>query len=172
MERESSPTAVVLDTSVLINFLAVDRMDLMGRYSKHFVVTEHVQGEILDHYQERYQRFQRALQNNIIEEVRVDRIEELQTFALFSQSGRLGDGECSAIAIAVHRGLTLALDDRRARNETLRHHPDLSVTNTQDLMVSMIRDGLLDVADADTIKEEWEQHHSFRLKISSFAILA
>ena len=35
-------------------------------------------------------------------------------------------------------------------------------------MVSMIGEGLLDIVEADTIKDEWASRHRFRLKLESF----
>ena len=48
----TSPSAIVADTSVLINFLRVDRMDLIARHSHRFLVTDHVAGEVTDFYGE------------------------------------------------------------------------------------------------------------------------
>ena len=44
----------------------------------------------------------------------------------------------------------------------------LRVLTTQDLMVSMIGEGLLDIIEADSIKDEWAARHRFRLKLVSF----
>lgn len=164
-------TTLVLDTSVLVNFLAVDRLDLLAHYPALCVVTDHVRAEVLDFYHERYQRFQKALADQIILEVRVDRLDELQTFAELSQVKRLGLGECSAIAAAVHRHYHLALDDRRARNEAKRRFPSLTLQGTADIIVTSIEAGLLTLAEADAIKEVWAAEHSFRLKIVSFSDL-
>ena len=35
-----------MDTSVLINFLCIDRMDLIARHSHQFIVTDHVAAEV------------------------------------------------------------------------------------------------------------------------------
>ena len=35
-------------------------------------------------------------------------------------------------------------------------------------MVSMIGEGLLDIVEADSIKDEWATLHRFRLKLASF----
>ena len=48
----TSPSAIVADTSVLINFLRVDRMDLIARHSHRFLVTDHVAAEVTDFYGE------------------------------------------------------------------------------------------------------------------------
>ena len=66
---------------------------------------------------------------------------------------------------------TLAIDDKRASKEVAARCPTLNIITTQDLMVSMIQGGLLSVAEADAIKEEWASIHKFRLKIASFSEL-
>ena len=159
---------LVLDTSVLVNFLAVDRMDLLARYPARCLITDHVRGEILEHYSERFQRFQAALALQILSEQRVDRPDELVCFAALSKVNRLGLGECSAIALATQRRYELAIDDRRARNEALSRYPDLVVHRTEDIIISLLRANALPLEEADTLKETWANEHSFRLKISSF----
>jgi predicted nucleic acid-binding protein len=38
---------VILDTSILINFLAIDRVDLLGQYRRYrFLITAHVRSEV------------------------------------------------------------------------------------------------------------------------------
>ena len=167
MEQDHNPT-LVFDTSVLINFLAVGRMDLLALYPARCIVTDHVRGEILDHYQERFQRFQTALNNQTIEELRVDRPAELLTFVELRASGRLGYGECSAIALATHREFELAIDDRQARNAAKRLAPSLKTHTTQEIMLFLIRLGTITVEAADQIKDTWATEHRFRLKIASF----
>ena len=83
-------------------------------------------------------------------------------------SGRLGAGECSAIAVAVHRSLMLAIDDRQAIVQARRTDQTLHILTTQDLMVSMIDEGLLGIEEADRIRDDWAARHRFRLKIRSF----
>ena len=81
-------------------------------------------------------------------------------------AGRLGAGECSALAIS--RRYILAIDDRLATTHVRRADATLRILATQDLVVSMIREGLLDVVEADRIKQEWATRHRFRLKLDSF----
>lgn len=63
----------------------------------------------------------------------------------------------------------LFTDDRRAAKHALSLASNLLVLGTQDLVVEMIHQGFLSVAEADEIKKTWEKHHRFRLKIRSFA---
>ena len=165
---EFSGSILVSDASVLINFLRIDRMDLIAAVSYEFMVTDHIADEISEVYPEQQVRYQAALDRGAVAQVSLTDPGELELFAMLAASGRLGKGECSAIACAIHRGYALAIDDRRATREATARS-DLEIVRTQDLIVSMIKQNLLSIAEADAIKGEWEQRHRFRLTISSFA---
>lgn len=165
---QPSVSIIVSDTSVLVNFLRIDRMDLIARHSQDFVVTDHVVEEITNYYPEQQARFAAAVAAGTLQQVSVSEPAELALFGSLTASVRLGIGECSAIALAVHRGHILAIDDRRAMNEARRVSQSLRVLRTQDLMVSMIREELLGVDEADAIKDSWAMNHRFRLPFHSF----
>ena len=166
------PPPAILDTSALINYLRVDRTDLLGDLPQfHFLVTDHVRGEINDAYPRQVAALTAALRAGHFEEISVGSPEELTLFAELSATGRLGAGECSAIAAACARSYPLAIDDKRARSEALRRCPGIRLLNTPDLMVATIRAGLLNVAEADSIKDQWERDHRFRLTFGSFGEL-
>ena len=161
-------TVVITDTSVLINFLVLDRASLLARMPTHrFVVTDHVRAEITAHYHEQLQRLEQAFSAQILEEITVSDLAEVQLFAELTAKG-LGIGECSAIAVAVHRQLTLAIDDKQAIKKVASLGLNVSILTTESLMVLLIRQGALSVDDADTMKLEWETNHRFRLTFSSF----
>ena len=61
MNGEAQDVVVVTDTSVLVNFLCIDRMDLIARHSYRFMITSHVVEEITDHYPEQQARLNAAL---------------------------------------------------------------------------------------------------------------
>ncbi len=160
----------IIDSSTLINFLAVDRADLLEHNRRYrFLITEHVRGEISGAYPEQLARLANLLDRNIIEESPVTALNEIEVFARLAASNRLGLGECASIAAASERSLVLAIDDKRAKREASAFNPRLVIVNTPGLMVELIRDGIIDVAAADMIKATWETHHRFRLPISSFA---
>ncbi len=163
---------VLLDTSVLINFLAIDRVDLIASHPEYlFFVTEHVRSEVTTHYGEQLVRLEKALSDGGLEETRVESIEELALFAELSQNPRLGLGECAAIAAAVTRTQSLAIDDKAARKAAIDRSPKLVVLDTQAMVLSLICSGALAVEEADAIKEIWGRECCFRLKIASFADL-
>lgn len=162
---------VIADTSVLINFLAVNRMDLIKRHSCRFLITNHVSREITEHYQEQISRLKEALEQGILEEIPVNNQEEVETFAKLAKLESLGNGECACIAVAVHCGYTLAIDDKKAIKQARLSCPTISIVTTEALMVSMIKTGLITVSEADIIKDEWALSHKFKLKIHSFGEL-
>ena len=159
---------VVMDASVLVNFLRIDRVDLIAGLPHRFTLTDHVADEVSDRYPEQRQRLVAAFDAGILSEVVVTSPEELSIFGSLSASRRLGAGECSAIAVAVHRQHVLAIDDRQAIVQAQRTDPSIPIVTTQDLVVSMIRTGLLTVMEADALKDEWATKHRFRLKLNSF----
>ncbi len=162
------PEIIVTDASVLMNFLRIDRMNLIADHSHDFIVTDHVAAEVSDRYPEQRQRFGEAANRGAVSQTSITSLEELALFGSLSASGRLGAGERSAIAMAVHRRYALAIDDRQATVQARRTDRTLHILTTQDLMVSMIGEALLDIVEADSIKDEWAARHRFRLKLNSF----
>lgn len=161
----AGPEEVILDTSVLVNFLRVDRWDLLAHHPHfRFLITDHVRREVTDATQ--VIRLHDALIAATLHETTVTAIDELALFAQLST--RLGEGEAAAIAAAAKRGLHVAVDDRAAKKLAVQHCAADHVLDTVDLMVSLIHANVIDVAAADAIKMEWETQHRFRLKFKSF----
>jgi predicted nucleic acid-binding protein len=163
---------VVADTSVLINFLKIDRMDLVGRYPGRLLATDHVQSELADDYPDQRARYEAAVTGGFLDTCSVTDPAELSLFGRLGPGVRLGAGECSAIAVALSRGFALAIDDNRAIKIALREAElagkTLIVLRTQDIVVALIQASVLTVEEADRVKAEWEQRHRFRLKVRSF----
>ena len=166
-----SSLIIITDTNVLINFLRIDRLDLIARHSYQFVITEHVKEEITEHHPVQRQMLQKSIEDGVFIEKTVSALEELELFGKLMSEGRIGSGECSAIACAVHGGYKLAIDDKRAIKEAQKISAELEILGTQELVVSMILEKLLEVDEADEIKYEWENQHRFKLKIPSFGEL-
>ena len=165
-----APAIVVADTSVLVNFLRIDRIDLIGRHPDSFVVTDHVAAEITDPEQTR--RYATALAVGHLVEQRVDNPLEVEMFLRLSQGGRLGAGERSAIAVAINRSYRLAIEDNRAIRHALQEagisgNP-VSIVRTQDVVLELIRARTLTVEMADAMLLDWANNHRFKLRFSSF----
>lgn len=158
---------IVLDTSVLLNFLRVGRLDLLVRLpGQLFLVTDHVRDEVTD--QAHAQTLREALQHGPMREIRVDAPEELEVFGQLVALRVLGGGECAALAVAVHRGLPIAIDDKAARKKAMSLFGFEQFVGTADLVVAAIRGGLINVAGADEMKRRWEEDLRFRLGFESF----
>ncbi len=161
---------VVADTSVILNFLKLDRLDLLGRFPRRFLATEHVAAEIT--HPEQQARYTAAVAAGHLDTCTVTDPAEVALFARLGQDERLGPGECAAIAVALLRGHTLAIDDNKAVGRALREAglaaARLDILRTPDVVVGLIRAGVLDVAVADAIKVAWATHHRFRIKAASF----
>lgn len=166
---------VVTDTSVLINFLKIDRMDLVGSHPAGFLATDHVRDEISDRYPAQIERYAAAVEANWVTEEAVVAPAEVALFGRLSRTSRLGSGECSAIAVALNRNHSLAMDDGRAIRHALREASitgfSISILRTQDVIIDLIRAGTLSIEQADQIKLVWEAHHRFRIAVRSFADL-
>lgn len=166
---------VIADTSVIINFLRIDRMDLIGAHPSPFIVTDHVADEISDSYPEQQARFHKALGMSHLTQHRIDNPAEVEIFLRLSARGRLGAGERSAIAVALNRGCALAIDDSRAIRRAIEEagitgNP-LTILRTQDVIVHLIKAKLLEIEAADAIKENWHLNHRFTIRIGSFVEL-
>lgn len=166
-----SPLIIIADTNVLINFLNIERLDLIAGHSHDFVITDHVKGEITDYYAHQKNQLEQAIRDGTITEQQLSTIEELNLFGILSGSGRLGHGECSAISCAIYGEHKLAIDDKRAMREALNISAELEILKTQDLVLSMINENLLSLSEADELKEAWETQFRFRLKFESFSEL-
>jgi predicted nucleic acid-binding protein len=160
----------ISDTSVLINFLAVGRIDLFVQHPQYrFVITGHVRREVTKHYPEEFERLGTALSAGTLEQITVASEAELEIFGeLIGSPKRLGAGECAAMAAAIHRGWVIAIDDRLAIRHLAAAYPQTRVVTTETLIVALIKAGSLSIADADRMKKEWEERYRFRLKIESF----
>ncbi len=173
MSSFAGPATIVVDTSVLINFLRIDRMDLIGSHPDSFIATEHAVAEITDTNQR--ERYAAALALGYLVECRIDDPTEIALFVRLSREGRLGAGERSAIAVALSRNCRLGIQDNRAIGRAVREaeqsETPIAVVRTQDIVVELIRCEKLAVEAADALLVDWANNHRFKLKISTFGEL-
>ncbi len=159
---------VVSDTSVLLNFLKIQRLDLLENCSHSFLITEHVEVEIADYYPQQCRSLQKAIEQEILQKITLIHPIEMDLFSELSQEKFLGRGESSAIAVAIHRNLSLAIDDVKAIKSARSMAPALPILRTQDLIVAMLQQEILTLPEADAILSTWADKHRFKLKIRSF----
>ena len=130
----------IIDTSVLVNFLKIDRTDLLAKHTSYrFVVLDFVRYEITTYYPEQVARLDAALAaSNLLPDVPPESIDpaELATFAAMSNL-RISQGEMAAIAAARTRGLALAMDDRRAWKRSAVFSAGIPSENTVSIMLDV-----------------------------------
>ena len=168
MERAPDRRAVVVcDTTVLINFLIVERLDLITQSPDYrFVVTEHAVGEVTDAAQ--LGRLKVALESGEIEQIDLVEPEGLSIFAEISCF--LGSGEAAAIALAAQRTWRIATDDARARREVESRLGRGRLLTTPGILLQAIRNGAISAAQADEIKAKLETRR-FKMSFASFTDL-
>jgi predicted nucleic acid-binding protein len=151
-----APATVVADMFVLMNFLRIDRMDLVGCHPSGFITTDHTGADIAKWHADRQVRYAAAIAAGYISQERVDRPAEVDLFGRLITARRLGVGECSAIAVALNRGYGLATDDPRAVNRALRDAGLSSnavyILGTEDIVSTSVQPGVLAVPAANVIR--------------------
>jgi hypothetical protein len=166
---------LIADTSVLINFLNVDRMHLIGKHAPRCVISDHVVAEVTDLYPHQKNRLSSAVADGHLEIISVIDELEVELFGRIQKNGRLGVGESSAIAVALKRGYSLGIDDRRAIRDAqalaAAEGVSLTVWGTRDIVVRLIQAGQLSVEQADVLLVSWRTQHRFELPIRSFTEL-
>ena len=163
----------IIETSMLVNFLKIDRTDLLANHPGLPLHRRRCRSQRGDEILRGPSRKARGRVRRWPALPRRTRggnydLAELAAFAAMA-SIKIGDGERAAIAAAKTRGLPLAMDDERAWK---RAGSGLSRQDMVSVMVSLIKAGVIDVAEADAIKADWESNHKFIKKhFSNFAEL-
>lgn len=129
--------AFVANTTVLSNFAAVEREDLLRK----------VLGEDLVSVVEVMEELQRGETKGLVPQrnwswLRVLKVETSQERALFeSLRQRLGTGEAACLSLAITRGFKILTDDLDARR--LAQQRGLAVSGTLGVLVEAVREGHL-----------------------------
>jgi predicted nucleic acid-binding protein len=151
MERAADgPIVVIVDTSCLINFLIVDRMDLFGALSGYaFVVPNHVVAEVTDATERT--RLAAAMTAGVVTEIEITDLAEIELYVALRRI--LGDGESACLAVAATRGWVMAADEKgRLRREAYERLGEAALVNTPGILVSAIQEGILTAEGAETLR--------------------
>lgn len=160
------PATIVLDTSILLNFVKIGHVVLLGRLGSPVLLLDQVLAEVIR--PEQRAMVEAAINAGVLELQSVTDPAEVTLFAELRASGRLGAGECAVLAVALNRHLVAGLQDRRARAEGRRRLRALRLCQTEDLVVALIRAKHLTLDEADRLLVEWTRRHRFSSKLTSF----
>jgi predicted nucleic acid-binding protein len=147
---------VVADSSFLINFLAVDRMDILSRLQQfQFNVVNHVLAEI--RYETQRLRLQAALEARTVTEIEITDPAEILLYDEFRRF--LGDGESASLAVAVRRRWVIAADEKGAfRRELFARLGDEYLLDALGALVTAIKADIITVADAQAVRAQMRGH--------------
>ena len=151
MERgDDGRLLVVADASFLINFLVLDRMDILGGLSLfRFHVVNHVSAEI--QYEEQRRRLRVATESGVVREIEITEPGEILRYDEFRRF--LGDGESASLAVAVSRRWVIAADEKgRFRRELFARLGENYLLDTAGALVTAIRAGAITTAQAEIVR--------------------
>jgi predicted nucleic acid-binding protein len=141
---------VVLDSSFLINFLVLDRVDLLGGLPQfRFHVVNHVTAEV--RYADQRVKLQAGMESGIVTEIEVTDPDEILLYDDFRKF--LGDGESASLAVAVGRRWVIAADEKgRFRRELFSRLGENYLLDTLGALVTAVRAGMITVEEAEALR--------------------
>lgn len=161
---EGEVIEVAADACFLINFLAIDRTDLLGRRLDYRIhIPMEVVGEIL-RPDERV-RLLRAIERGDMYTVELVEINELTEYSGLVRE-QIGKGEAACLGIAIARGWTVASDERRRFARLARERlPDRPLITTRATIIQAVALGHSTVAEAFAIQDVLAAEHRFRMSL-------
>ena len=155
----------VMDASVLINLIHVNRLDLLGNLEGfEFVVTDQTIDEV--QYPEQAAALRGAFERGWLR--REESTDPAEIAAYADLSAVMGKGEAACLAMAQTRGWVVACDEGgRFLREARARLGEGRVVNTPGLLLLAIRGRLLTVQEADGIKDVLAQRR-YRMPFGSF----
>lgn len=165
MAATAPSRTIVLDASVVINFVHVGRLALLAALPGYeWVVPEDVVAEITDSAQR--EQLNIAIASG---QLRVETVTELEDLVQYAELRRtLGRGEAAGIVLAARHGWLVASDEKgKFQREATARLGSGRLVNTAGLFVAAIRAGLLSVDAADEAKLVLERNR-FRMPFESF----
>lgn len=152
---------VVTDTSLLLNFLLIDRSDILGALPGfRFDILNHVVNEVKR--EPHRSRLQTALSQGDVVEFELTDLEAIADYDALRL--HLGDGEAATIAAAGHLQWVVGMDEKgRAKKEAIARVGENKLLNTPGILVHTVRTGLLKLDEAEQIRLELAAH-SYQIK--------
>ena len=164
--EQQDPTPIVLDTSILLNFVKIGRVELLGQLGTSVVLLDQVFDEVRRPEQRKVVKG--AVAEGTLDLQSVRNPVEVALFTELRAGGRLGAGECAVLAVALTRDWVAGLQDRRARTEGQRRRENLVIRQTEDLVLTLIKADYLTIEEADGFLAEWAAKHRFISRVTSF----
>ncbi len=153
--------AVATDTSLLLNFLRIERTNILGALPGfRFYVLNHVVNEVIQ--EPHASRLQTALNQGDVVEFELTDLEAIADYD--GLRANLGDGEAATIAAAGHLQWVIGIDEKgRAKREAIARVGEQNLLDTPGILVHSVRVGLLTLDEAEQIRLDLAAQ-SYRIK--------
>jgi predicted nucleic acid-binding protein len=147
------PYRLVLDNSVISALHEAEALSrVLELWPGQWIVPVEVRGEAASWRTQGFRVTAILQQLEARDVVEVSAVEPRREGQLFVRLQRnLGQGESAAIAIAFHRSLGVAIDDRRARRACDRLTPPVPWLSTESILGQAVSDGFLTRGEAEAI---------------------
>lgn len=147
---------VVADTSFLVNFLVLDRMDILrGLQGYAFRIPNHAIAEV--EYEDQKERLYAALAEGTVSEIEIIDLSEIALYA--ELRAFLGDGESACLAVAAARRWVIAADEKgRFRRELFEPLGENYLLDTPGALITAIKTGIITVQEAEELRERLRQN--------------
>ena len=141
---------VATDTSLLLNFLRIDRTDVLGSLPAfRFRVVNHVVSEVAQ--EPHAARLQVALERAHVVEFELADLVAIADYNTLRLN--LGEVEAATIEAAGQLGCVVGIDEKgRARREAVARVGNQNLINTPGVLVHAVRVGLLALKEAEQLR--------------------
>lgn len=164
----------LIDATVLSNFAAVERLDLLGLALGDAGMAAAVFAEVRRGIEDGYE-FLRAIEaqiyplkpNGWLRLIDVEGQEEHDRHVRLSAV--VHPGEAASLAIAAHRGWVFATDDRAARRFAAEE--GVAVTGTLGILLELVNEGALSLDDANGLLILMIDRAHYRSPVTDLSVL-
>lgn len=166
MSDQEEREPLVLDTSVLLNFVNIREVALLDQLDRPLVMPDEVLEEVT-RPQQRHDVVD-AMSAGILMTETITDPREVALVAELRDDGRLGAGECAVLAISGSRNWSAAIQDGLAQAVGRARFPSLDLWETEDIVRRLIQAGHITAQQADDFLVEWRTHHRFSSRVTTF----
>ncbi len=165
--RADGQPCVITDANILINFIKIGRLDILQSLR---IYTFHIPDEVYEEVVYPAQRvvLDQALNDGWLKRTEITDHVELRYYAQYRR--QMGDGEAACLAISICRKWIMASDEQKKRmisKQVLDILGENYWLNTPGILLKAIKENILTVAQADTIKDALAQNR-FVMHFASF----
>jgi predicted nucleic acid-binding protein len=152
---------VATDTSLLLNFLRIDRADILRLLPGfRFRILNHVVNEVTQ--EPHATRLGIALEQAHVVEFELTDLDAIADYDALRAT--LGDGEAATIAAAARLGWVVGMDEKgRAKREAVARVGEQNLLNTPGILIHAVRVGLMALDEAEQIRLDLAAH-SYQIK--------